>query len=96
MVIDDLGYRQLRADAWRERTNIRTSDVAQHGARCPPVDQMIDLGRTFALIYFHVGDPFHNQLTALKTRHLLTSTTRPYRGLKCRTFLGHVFLKGDR
>ena len=31
---------------------------------------------------FDMGDPFHGQLTSVKTKYPLTSITSPYRGLK--------------
>ena len=70
---------------------VHTSDKLQHGTCCLPVDQMINLGCTFALVNFHIGDPFYGQLTAVKTRHPLVSITWPNRGLKCRTHWGQIF-----
>ena len=35
-------------------------------------------------LQFNMGDPFHGQLTAVKTRYPLTSIAWPYCGLKCR------------
>ena len=55
--------------------SVGTYGVAQHVGRSLAVDQMIDLGCMFAFVNFHIGDPFHAQLTAVKTRHLLTSVT---------------------
>ena len=44
------GKRHLLAGAWRERTY----GVGQHGARCLPVHQMIDLACRFALVNCHI------------------------------------------
>ena len=68
-----------------QSVSVHTYGVSQHGARCLPVDQMSDLACMFALVNCHIGDPFHGQLTAVKTRHPLTSITWLYCGLKCRT-----------
>ena len=44
-------------------------------------------------LQFDTEDPFYGQLTAVTTRYPLNSIALPYRGLKCGTHRGHVFLK---
>ena len=42
------------------------------------------------LLFFDIGHPCYNWLTAVKTRYLLTSITWPYHGLKCTAHRGHM------
>ena len=46
---------------------------------------------TYVLTYVNRAYNF-DQLTAVKSRYLLTSITWPYRGLTCGGHRGHVFL----
>ena len=50
----------------------------------------------FTMYFFDIGHPCYEQLTPVKTRYLLISITRPYRGLKSTTHRGHVFFEVDR
>ena len=52
----------MLAGTWPECTS-------EHGTCCLHVDQMINLGCMFASVKFHIGGPFHGQLTTVKTRH---------------------------
>ena len=45
----------------------------------------------FPAYIFDIGHPCYGQLTAVKTRYLLTSTMRPYRRHKFGAHLGHNF-----
>ena len=47
----------------------------------------------FTAYIFDIGQLCYGQLTPVKTRYPLTYITRPYRGLKFRAHLGHVFFK---
>ena len=51
----------------------------------------VNLCKQLTSLQFDMADPFHSQLTTVKTRYSLTSITWPYRVLKCRTHRGHVF-----
>ena len=53
----------------------------------------VNLCMQLTSLQFDMGDPFHGQLTAVKTRYPLTSITWPYRGLKFGTHQSHLFLK---
>ena len=44
-------------------------------------------------LQFDIGDPFYGQLTAVKSRYPLTSTTWPYRGLRLELIEVKCFLK---
>ena len=61
-------------------------DVTQHGAHA---SQPKHAAYTCNLIF----DPFHGQLTAVKTMYPLTSITWPFCRLKCRSHPGCTFLK---
>ena len=45
----------------------------------------------FTVYFFGIGHPCYDQLTPVKTRYLLTSITRPYRGLELTAYRGQVF-----
>ena len=46
----------------------------------------------FTVYFFDIGHPSYDQLTPVKTRYTLTSTTWPYRGLKFTAHRDQVFL----
>ena len=54
--------------------------------------KQVNLGQlmhTACIFAIDMGDPFHDQLTAVTTRYPLTSIAWPYPGLKCRTHRDH-------
>ena len=52
-----------------------------------------DMQPWFTVYFFGIEHPCYDQLTPVKTRYPLTSTTWPYRGLKLTAHRGQVFLK---
>ena len=52
----------------------------------------VNLRMQLTSLQFNIKDPFHGQLAAVTTRYPLTSIPWPYRGLRCATHRGRVFL----
>ena len=71
------------------RTYDDDDDVAQHGAH---TGQLI----LHTSMQFDIGDPFYGQLTAVKSRYSLTSTTWPYRGVRLELIEVKCFCEVDR
>jgi len=70
------------------RGRVRTRATATESHNMTAIIQIIVWQRHAALVtvyFFDIGHPCHDQLTPVKSRHLLTSITWPYRRLKFRT-----------
>ena len=80
----------------RGRVSTTTTESRNMAAILQITGWQRDMQPWFTVYVFGIGHPCSDQLTPVKTRYPLTSTTWPYRGLNFTAHRGQVFFEVDR